>query len=209
MPEDIPEAPARLTEDEIAERACAWSDYRKDYGVSPDPAEARREWSLFCAGWDARHLSPMLTPAQRDTIDRVRQMIEANSHVTASITEALYTDAADRADADALARMTPAQRDLVAEARAALAEAADAPPEPLSDEAPGEGKMSPADAAAIDAVRGFGWTGESPEPPRPRTRREARHGHYVPPVVQARSMDANDLAARPTPGRPIPDNPQA
>jgi hypothetical protein len=41
-----------MTEDEI-ERACAWSDYRRDYGVSPDPVILRHEHEAFKAGWDA------------------------------------------------------------------------------------------------------------------------------------------------------------
>lgn len=33
--------------------AIAWSDYRKDYGVSEDEAERRREHKAFKAGWKA------------------------------------------------------------------------------------------------------------------------------------------------------------
>ncbi|MFJ4997145.1 hypothetical protein ACIP5T_03270 [Microbacterium sp. NPDC088619] len=42
-----------LTEEERIIRACDWSDYRKAYGVSPDPTQLKLEHILFCAGWDA------------------------------------------------------------------------------------------------------------------------------------------------------------
>ncbi|WP_454729001.1 hypothetical protein [Cellulosimicrobium protaetiae] len=38
---------------ESVETACAWSDYRKDYGVSVDEAERAREHAAFTAGWQA------------------------------------------------------------------------------------------------------------------------------------------------------------
>lgn len=41
-----------LTEDQI-EMACAWSDYRKQYGVSPDDHVRRMEHLAFKAGWEA------------------------------------------------------------------------------------------------------------------------------------------------------------
>lgn len=41
-----------LSEDHI-ERACAWSDYRTDYGVSADAGVRSREFEAFKAGWDA------------------------------------------------------------------------------------------------------------------------------------------------------------
>lgn len=41
-----------MTAEEI-ERACAWSDYRADYGVSADPETRRQEHEAFRAGWDA------------------------------------------------------------------------------------------------------------------------------------------------------------
>lgn len=43
---------SELTDDQI-ELACAWTDYRADYGVSADPAALRREHEAFKAGWDA------------------------------------------------------------------------------------------------------------------------------------------------------------
>lgn len=43
-------------EDEHLAVACDWSDYRRDYGVSPDPEVMRREHRAFTAGWKAgRH----------------------------------------------------------------------------------------------------------------------------------------------------------
>lgn len=48
MTEDIPEAPVALTNDEIADRACDWSDYRKAYGER-HPGDVY----VFKAGWDA------------------------------------------------------------------------------------------------------------------------------------------------------------
>lgn len=39
-------------EDQI-QRACAWSDYRKEYGVSADQGVRAREFEAFKAGWDA------------------------------------------------------------------------------------------------------------------------------------------------------------
>ncbi len=42
-----------LIDEERLMRACDWSDYRKAYGVSADPAELKREHILFCAGWDS------------------------------------------------------------------------------------------------------------------------------------------------------------
>lgn len=41
-----------ISQDAI-ERACAWSDYRKDYGVSADDAVRGLEHEAFKAGWDA------------------------------------------------------------------------------------------------------------------------------------------------------------
>jgi hypothetical protein len=35
------------------EAACAWSDYRSAYGVSPDPHVAALEHKAFLAGWRA------------------------------------------------------------------------------------------------------------------------------------------------------------
>ncbi|AWY05347.1 hypothetical protein SEA_MEMENTOMORI_93 [Microbacterium phage MementoMori] len=122
MPEDIPEPAVRLTEEEVGIRASEWSDFRRDY-ASPDEKVRAREYAAFCAGWDARHTSAYLTPAQQAAIDRVKHMIEANSHVTASITEALYTDATARADADALAGLSDRRRADVEAAREKIAEA--------------------------------------------------------------------------------------
>lgn len=40
--------------EEVDERAAAWSDYRKEYGVSRSDLAAAHK--AFCAGWDAgRH----------------------------------------------------------------------------------------------------------------------------------------------------------
>ncbi|QDH91674.1 hypothetical protein QDA01_gp15 [Microbacterium phage Cinna] len=132
MPEDIPEAPARLTEGDALRRASDWTDFRRDY-ASHDDATRSREYAAFCAGWDARHLDPTLTPAQEAAIERVRHMIEANSHVTASITEALYTDATARADADALAGLSDRRRADVEAVREQIAERA----EPVTGEPEG------------------------------------------------------------------------
>lgn len=121
MPEDIPEPAVRLTEEEVGMRASDWSDFRRDYG-SHDDAVRKREHAAFCAGWDARHTSAYLTPAQQAAIERVKHMIEANSHVTASITEALYTDAADRAEVESLERLDPRRRADVEAVREKMAE---------------------------------------------------------------------------------------
>lgn len=40
------------TEDETA-RAAAWSDFRKEYGVSSDDQTRAAEHRAFVAGWDA------------------------------------------------------------------------------------------------------------------------------------------------------------
>ncbi len=48
-PQPEPE-PKELTADEI-DLACAWSDYRKDYGVSADDLAAAHK--AFAAGWKA------------------------------------------------------------------------------------------------------------------------------------------------------------
>lgn len=46
------------------ELACAWSDYRKEYGVSGNPVKRRREHKAFKAGWDAaRHGNDAGVPA--------------------------------------------------------------------------------------------------------------------------------------------------
>lgn len=43
-------------DDELLAAACDWTDYRKDYGVSSDPAIFQREHQAFLAGWQAgRH----------------------------------------------------------------------------------------------------------------------------------------------------------
>lgn len=41
-----------MTEDE-EQMACAWSDYRRDYGVSSNPEVATLEHKAFKAGWKA------------------------------------------------------------------------------------------------------------------------------------------------------------
>lgn len=38
-------------DDEKIDRALAWADYHKEYGVHPD--SAHREYCAFVAGWDA------------------------------------------------------------------------------------------------------------------------------------------------------------
>ncbi|UDL16284.1 hypothetical protein SEA_KOZIE_88 [Microbacterium phage Kozie] len=232
MPEDIPEPAARLTDEEVAWRASDWSDFRRDYG-SHDDAVRSREFSAFCAGWDARHLSPRLTAGQQAVVDQVRHMVEASSHVAASITDALYTDAADRAEADAIANASPLQRAALTDARALLAgeEACT-----CADLLP-EGK-APAPCSV------HGWVGEPPTPaehdhrpvqhrdgrapwcricgldadgnaPASRftTRREAREaalrekGDAIATAASAGTVTADDLAR--AAGRPIPDAPQA
>lgn len=35
------------------DRACAWSDFRKEYGVSANDQTRQAEYRAFCAGWDA------------------------------------------------------------------------------------------------------------------------------------------------------------
>lgn len=41
-----------MTDDEEL-MACAWSDYRKEYGVSADDRTRAREYACFKAGWAA------------------------------------------------------------------------------------------------------------------------------------------------------------
>lgn len=40
-------------DDEAFEMACAWSDYRKDYGVSSDDKVRSKEYAAFTEGWKA------------------------------------------------------------------------------------------------------------------------------------------------------------
>ncbi|QDH93149.1 hypothetical protein QDA02_gp16 [Microbacterium phage Margaery] len=126
MPEDIPEPAVVLTQEEVGMRASDWSDFRRDY-ASTDDAVRSREYAAFCAGWDARHTSRYLTPAQQAAIDRVSHLIEASSHVSASITEALYTDAADRAEAATIAAGTQTERDALEAVREKMAEEREEP----------------------------------------------------------------------------------
>src|SRR5690606_40695801 len=43
-------------DDEAVEMACAWSDYRKEYGVSSDDKVRSKEYAAFTEGWKAgRH----------------------------------------------------------------------------------------------------------------------------------------------------------
>ena len=45
-----------MTEDEELDMACDWTDYRAEYGVSPDDHIRTLEHKAFCAGWEAgRH----------------------------------------------------------------------------------------------------------------------------------------------------------
>lgn len=51
QPRTVPEStPVELTEEQV-DLACAWSDYRKDYGVSADHLPAAHK--AFLAGWMA------------------------------------------------------------------------------------------------------------------------------------------------------------
>lgn len=53
-PYDVPENQRRvdMTEDEIS-LATAWSDFRKEYGVSADDRTRAAEYRSFAAGWAA------------------------------------------------------------------------------------------------------------------------------------------------------------
>lgn len=42
-----------MTEDERWARAAAWSDFRKEYGVSNDDVTRAAEYQAFKAGWAA------------------------------------------------------------------------------------------------------------------------------------------------------------
>lgn len=42
-----------MSTDEPVQMAAAWSDYRKDYGVSQDKTARIREHAAFMAGWNA------------------------------------------------------------------------------------------------------------------------------------------------------------
>lgn len=64
-----------LTEHERILRACDWSDYRKAYGCSPDPAELKREHILFCAGWDAGRRSEQEDPSKDERLARYMAMV--------------------------------------------------------------------------------------------------------------------------------------
>lgn len=59
IPQDDPRT---LTEDERVERACDWSDYRKDYGISADPAISRLEHRAFNHAWQVAYTSKRPTP---------------------------------------------------------------------------------------------------------------------------------------------------
>ncbi|WQY99798.1 hypothetical protein [Microbacterium phage MO526] len=206
MPEDIPEPAARLTDEEVAWRASDWSDFRRDY-ASHDEAVRSREYAAFCAGWDARHLSPRLTAGQQAVVDQVRHMVEASSHVAASITDALYTDAADRADADALAGLSDRRRADVEAVREKIAEARE---EPVTGEPDGADPLPEHDHRPVQhrdgrepwcRVCGLNADGNAPAS-RFESRREARE------AASARNtVTAADLAR--AAGRPIPDAPQA
>lgn len=42
-----------MSVEDSLDMACAWSDYRKEFGVSADPSTKRREYKAFRAGWEA------------------------------------------------------------------------------------------------------------------------------------------------------------
>lgn len=60
MSDILPDRTTRLTEDESNDLACDWSDYRKDYGISPDPHISSKEHLAFKAGWTAHRNIPTL-----------------------------------------------------------------------------------------------------------------------------------------------------
>ena len=45
--------PAPTPGEDHLDAACAWSDFRKDYGVSGDDKVRRREHRAFMAGWQS------------------------------------------------------------------------------------------------------------------------------------------------------------
>lgn len=218
MPEDIPEPAARLTDEEVAWRASDWSDFRRDYG-SHDDAVRSREFAAFCAGWDARHLSPRLTAGQQAVVDQVRHMVEASSHVAASITDALYTDAADRAEADTLAGLSDRRRADVEAAREKIAERS----EPVTGEPEGAEPLPEHDHRPVQhrdgrapwcRVCGLDADYNAPAS-RFTSRREAREAALR---EKGDALAADILGVGPTltpddlaraAARPIPDNPQA
>lgn len=67
MSDILPDRTKRLTEDESNDLACDWSDYRKDYGISPDPHISSMEHLAFKAGWAAhRNIPTARTQVARD-----------------------------------------------------------------------------------------------------------------------------------------------
>jgi hypothetical protein len=64
--------PRKLTDDEIAARACDWSDYRKDYGISSDPAVSTREHKAFKYGWQVAHVTRRTPEVGGDTTEPPR-----------------------------------------------------------------------------------------------------------------------------------------
>lgn len=207
MPEDIPEPAVRLTEDEIGWRASDWTDFRRDY-ASTDDAVRKREYLAFLAGWDARHLSTILTPAQQAAVDRVREMVTGSSLARLSVIEAIRDTAEQEADRAALDALPESHRGLVEEMRRRLAEAATADPEPPSEEAPGDGKMSPADLARANDRLALAAANEV------RCSQRALIAGVGERCIRYEGHDGKHLAADrtewvvPAP-RPIPDRPQA
>lgn len=63
-----------LTEEEAILRACDWSDYRKSYGTSANPADIKREHNLYKAGWDAGRRSERDDPSKDERLVRYMAM---------------------------------------------------------------------------------------------------------------------------------------
>lgn len=53
MSDALPDNGRSLSEDERERMACAWSDFRKHYGVSATSGIRDREHRAFKAGWEA------------------------------------------------------------------------------------------------------------------------------------------------------------
>jgi hypothetical protein len=55
----LPDNARPLSEDEQERQVCAWSDFRKHYGVSATPGIRDREFRAFMAGWEAAWLEAL------------------------------------------------------------------------------------------------------------------------------------------------------
>ncbi len=224
MPEDIPERHSPLSDDERLSAASDWSDYRKDYGVHTDTVIRRREHQAFLAGWEARRNSSMLTPAQEEAVARVRAFV-TQSVAAVSVTEALFTDASDRAERATLDGTTPLQRAAYEEAAQALRDAAAREEEPPAEPTAADVAAMEVDDATGKRMPGAGWVtppeqaydfdvvvnGErfGPLAPPPSVAEMRRAHGMATPGERATETFMGQPALNPRYRPPITDNPQA